>query len=32
MLRTGTLKAQFQAFTIQKEEMDVLNWGYEFKS
>ena len=32
MYRKGTLKAQSQGFTIQKEEMDVLNWGYEFKS
>ena len=32
MLRTGTLKAQSQGFTIQKEEMDVLNWSYKFKS
>ena len=32
MYRKGTLKPQTQGSTIQKEEMDVLNWGYEFKS
>jgi len=32
MHRTGTLKAQSQGSTIQKEEMDVLSWGYEFES
>ena len=32
MHKTGTLKPQTQGSTIQKEEMDVLNWGYEFKS
>jgi len=32
MQRTGTLKLQTQGSTIQKEEMDVLSWCYEFKS
>jgi len=28
----GTLKPQTQESRIQKEEMDVLSWCYEFKS
>jgi len=28
----GTLKPQTQGSTIQNKEMDVLSWGYEFKS
>jgi len=32
MNRKGTLKTKTQGSTIQKQEIDFLSWGYEFKS